>query len=850
MLSRIVKIFLIFLLPVFALFFLRGNISTAASYICGGQIQCLEETSQGSFVKYYRSCAYQGSTCTASCDPGDEKVSTTCSLTCQVGSAWQCPNAPFNCGANQEKWCDDCGGTSCRNVGGGGNGDDDPPPPDPGPDPAVCGSECSPGGVGSDGCGSGLVCAPDMHCTAGDAYKGDCGNPGDACGPVESDGYCYRACWGDVCGGGGGGDTCKATSPGAPSLLTPNSGADTGLVDVKLKWKSLAKWGEGCPSNDNQFKVFLTERVSSVCPNSGYTRLATLPRNIISYTTSTLEPSRQYCWYILADNGSKVTSSAVRWFSTDKAPTASITAPVDNAGFEQGAQISFSGTANDIDSPLDKLKFFRIDHNLSATAHRNATNWTQIGTTQNCAGNIGNDFSCIINRNWTPASGDIGCWDVRIDAIDSVGGTCSGYPSINNSWVDCGDTDYIKVCVNARVQGWIWEIPPGQSCSYTNKSTKEIKPSDVVPDSISPYIVSSPDNIYGNWDPDTYTDYSYKIDNVPGGDQTICAQPVSATPGYRYILTCINNDTAPGGSCAPINVDESSEKADLGYKLVTTGWFTSINGDVFGGAGSGFSVVDGIPASSGPDFASYLVQGIGSVFGVSDLSVKKQPANLNAYSQDSNRYVKNTGSPAFWPSNYNLTPPADATSFSNCNILTNGNLNPDITYKTILSDCLLGRLNGSDLAYKLSKDGVVVIYVTGSGSLTFKNNFRSNAGASSKRRIIFVTALPVVYGKVLAGYANPTLTSRPHVEATILTTGDITFKSNDPTADTTIVVEGPLVSKANVSLERDRKTTNNYPAEVIKFNPIYIDKLTTLELTNGTNKSGLFLNDAIWEEDQ
>ena len=840
MLSKFIKILTISLLFVLALSLQKNN-TIAATYTCGGQIQCLEETGFGSFIKYNRSCAYAGSTCTASCDPGDAKISTSCSLTCQVGSSWKCPNAAFNCSGNQEKWCDDCGGVDCKSVGGGGDGGGGggggkTQPPN-------CGTECSPGGVKYDGCGSSLSCAPDIHCTAGDQYKGNCGNPGAACGPKGSGGYCYRVCWGPGCGGGGG-STCNDTSPGAVSLVAPASGANTGLVNVKLKWNGLSDWGQGCPSNDNKFKVFVTQRVNSVCPSSGYSRLATVDQGTVSYTTSRLELYKQYCWYILSDNGSLTTSSAVWWFSTDKAPTASITAPATNTYFQQGTQISFSGTASDVDSPLNNLNLFRIDENIN---HNIDGNWIKFDPTQTCT-----TQTCAINRSWTPASNEAGCWDVRIDAVDSVGGTCSGYPGLNSSWVDCQGTDYIKVCVNAKVQGWIWDSTSG-SCKFTNKGNKEIKTSEAT--GVNPYIVGPP-QVNGIWDPNnpSFDTYSYKIDNVRTGSQTLCAQPIASLPGFRYTLTCTSNSTALGGSCAPITVYNNSPTiADLGYTLTSTGWFTSFDGDVFGGFGSGFSVVNGVPSTIAPTYVGYLVKGLGTVFGIADLSVKKQPGNTDVYSEDNNRYVKNTGAPSFWPANYNLIPPSGATLISSCsNILTNGNLNPTITYKVNIG-CLQPVLNSGNILYKLKSNGIVVIYVTGnSGSLTFKNNFQSNAGQASKRRILFVTTLPVIYGKDI-GYLSPPSGTRPLIESAVITSGGVSFPTkttkSDPTIeDSTIMVEGPIIAKVDISFNRDRKTMDKYPAEVVKYNALYLDKLSTLELSNGSNKSGLFLNDAVWEK--
>lgn len=44
--------------------------------------------------------------------------------------------------------------------------------------------------------------------------------------------------------------------------------------------------------------------------------------------------------------------------------------------------------------------------------------------------------------------------------------------------------------------------------------------------------------------------------------------------------------------------------------------------------------------------------------------------------------------------------------------------------------------------------------------------------------------------------------------------------------DTTIIVEGPLVAQnGTIHFDRDRGMLNGYPAQVVKYNPLYLTSL-------------------------
>jgi hypothetical protein len=74
------------------------------------------------------------------------------------------------------------------------------------------------------------------------------------------------------------------------------------------------------------------------------------------------------------------------------------------------------------------------------------------------------------------------------------------------------------------------------------------------------------------------------------------------------------------------------------------------------------------------------------------------------------------------------------------------------------------------------------------------------------------------------GDAAPTSGKSPDIEASVISEQIITFLSKDTAEpDTTIIVEGPLVTKEGaINFNRDRGLANDYPAHVVKYNSLYL----------------------------
>ncbi len=406
--------------------------------------------------------------------------------------------------------------------------------------------------------------------------------------------------------------------------------------------------------------------------------------------------------------------------------------------------------------------------------------------------------------------------------------------------------------MNYNLQGFIWDAS-GKACS-ADKRSNELQEGDVEGD-IVPSISGGPT---GNWDPSSYSDFSYSIGGVPDGDQVVCASPTPKDkPGFRYTLGCLNDGSSGvvSGSCASVNINESPETAHLGYTLHSKGWFASVGGDVYGG-NAGTSVSQGIPSAADilGGFKQYLIQGLGTLFGNGDLSVKDPDGN-SRYSEDGNRNVRFTQYTDNWPIQYDFTPPQSADEISDCeSFLKNSKLDPSKSYK-VSSSCVqdgIDSLGGGE--YKLGGDGVVVVYVTGSDEITFGVGNKEFRSKSDAQRILFVVEGSVAVSKDL-GAATISLSDRPQIESAFVSSGNVSFESAGDVDgdlipdDLSVVVEGPIISKTGIDFNRDRGINNGYPSSVVKYSTIYIDKLREQEAkSDSPNYSGLSVVDISWTQ--
>ena len=102
---------------------------------------------------------------------------------------------------------------------------------------------------------------------------------------------------------------CVETNPGGPNLTGPADGSKQTGLTADLSWSGV-NFGYGCPSNNNQYRLYVEAGDST--PD---TLVATLGSGTGSYSFSGVV-DRRYYWQVVASNGSRTTASAVRSFYT------------------------------------------------------------------------------------------------------------------------------------------------------------------------------------------------------------------------------------------------------------------------------------------------------------------------------------------------------------------------------------------------------------------------------------------------------------------------------------------------------------------------------------------------------
>ncbi len=189
---------------------------------------------------------------------------------------------------------------------------------------AGCGSTCG----GSWSC----YCQPDASCGGGGG--------GTACTPnAQRCNGCDRVqCLSDGSGeiiiGPGSCCTppppaCTSTAPAATTLVSPSNNVTIPSNSTTLNWNSNSAWGTGCPSNNNQYRVFLSQNCTGT-----YTNIANVASSVTNYNLSGLTYGSSYCWYVQTSNGSQTANSAVWRFTVNNNPSiTSSTFGADSCGY-------------------------------------------------------------------------------------------------------------------------------------------------------------------------------------------------------------------------------------------------------------------------------------------------------------------------------------------------------------------------------------------------------------------------------------------------------------------------------------------------------------------------------------
>ena len=447
--------------------------------------------------------------------------------------------------------------------------------------------------------------------------------------------------------------------------------------------------------------------------------------------------------------------------------------------------------------------------------------------------------TCLPGTGTTCDPNDWGSWSTC--SAECGGGTQS---RVN----DCGTIESqacnTQACApeSLNIQGLIWNST-GLSCTSNPSESNEIVEGSSdgnVPSDIS---VTLDGVTSGNWDT-SQSGYSYRFADIEPGQHVVTANvpdPVGY-PNSKYRLACVNNQES---GAAAVDAQSDPTSLHLGFSITSVGWFHVMDGDVFGGCtddSCSDSISVGIPSSGSVlgGFEDALIGGEGTVFTNADASVQNSEGEDRYTSNSNEYYALNIESDNSIADTISFDPPSSANEISggSCDSMFSGSLNPSNVYEAS-RDCVQDGIDNLSGDYSINSDGVVVIYVEGDGSsLAFSENFQSS---SSDRRVMFVTTSPVEIGADI-GEEAPTDSTEANIQASIISRAGITFlgKGEDE-EDTTVIVEGPLVStEGGISFNRDRILNNGYPAEVIRYNPLYLTALTDAD------HSGVRVFDISW----
>lgn len=315
--------------------------------------------------------------------------------------------------------------------------------------------------------------------------------------------------------------------------------------------------------------------------------------------------------------------------------------------------------------------------------------------------------------------------------------------------------------------------------------------------------------------------------------------------GISFEFACVNN---PGGfgviqkiaGVPPAFGVSSDLTVDVGYirtNETEEGWIQAYAGDIYGE-----SIISDVPATAGFGGPGKILPFLGAKLDGKLSSVFSSQIDIDdaARISEVERYIDGGGTATidhFWANDINFEPPQAAQSATHGQIIA-GKLETEMVYE-VPRATMQSVLNTKD-NYKLSgANGVAIIYVTGGGTLTFPDDFTSN---DPDKRLLLIVDGSIEFDDSV-GSRNPNVNDPAYVQVGIIASGSITFPTTgDPATDSTIVVEGPLVSLQDVVIERNMDALNNIlPGVAVVYNPIYITN------TDPTGRAGVRIVDIQWK---
>ncbi|MEK7595840.1 MAG: thrombospondin type-1 domain-containing protein [Patescibacteria group bacterium] len=461
----------------------------------------------------------------------------------------------------------------------------------------------------------------------------------------------------------------------------------------------------------------------------------------------------------------------------------------------------------------------------------------------------------------------------------------------------CGSESQTQACNPGTcpvISGGLWELPEGGSC--LSPQTKRIN-STIDTDRVTKGAAWGSINIV---EPNAVYSLTASTNLISNPANSMCVTnniaPSLSEFGStaRYRLRCINTSGAgvtsqycgnAGGMSPGVNYT-----VNLGFEVITPGWFHVIQGDIFGGCSgactNGISLL--LPQTSATSTYTtnpiYLLDESASTASPSRglavtpkvLSVKSAGGAFENRVSDGDATNKNynvaiyANSKFIWPSTgglANFSPPVGATQitgasctnfFSSPNGLGSPTFPMDRVYY-MTGACFTTAATGANRQYR--GNGAALLYVTANApgdsggatqNVTVANSLTRTSGANSRLVILIDGSLTIAQTVGSAAVSLSSLT--PHIDATLITKDRVLVNCTNAgqICDTTLVVGGSVLSKEQTAaagtlslLKRRTPNTSYLPTEIFMFNPQDIVALNNL--TNSGILSNLSIEDIKWQ---
>src|SRR3989344_2664767 len=737
----------IFLYLFFGFLLLAGYSYTQSKIVLAGECAADECTGAGEYVcsstdKKDDMCCTEGGCPSYDCDSEIFRNPEVCDgeWTCCFGQS---------CGRCDSSYVYKSRGTCEYCSGGGGNGDDDDdePPPPPETTNIV-------GRIWEDKDGDNSY-DDNVAETWGGASSSD------ACAASKSDSFGFSVNGNPATWGWGCNSKAYYEITGAPKSehVTVNLTSPSGYTCAGVTWSYTIL--------DSAFQPLYTKSgtgCSVYVPDASQAGLGN------SWTT--------HLWYRLP--------------TPNVSPTAAITAPAGAPGpitVFPDVDRDYTGTGYDLNNNLNRVELWTTKQRADGTW--DYSNWTPFGSPTNwkaCSAGSGTGGTCSLTRSWNPSWDLSGRYKLVVNAFDSNGLKCTGNPSVPVGWNNCGANDELTVCVRAA-------------------------PTAVTPISPANGQVSVGVPVNFSWNPAQFG-FSCLHNVQPTGTYTMQYRAGSSGPWTNACtsttLTACDNVVLNKGvtyqwMVGAYNGQDTKYGGPWSFTTenATPGWFTSTGGDVYGGiTGIGMVTPNTIDirwteaalakySLTIPNIAGTVQAGKKNATDAGFIRVYRDTTPDDTRISEDDRYiknmpVKNLGFKMDGGVVVPLTPPDGAVTL-NAGIL--GNLNPDRVYKTGNAALISGGID-----YDLQKNGVTVIYLTGTAPVTITGNIKSATNAN--RRILLITNRDITISEDIGSPFSPGPWLLPHIEMGMVTKviRNLPSKAPNQGLDSTVVVEGPLAA--------------------------------------------------------